>query len=161
MAPYSGGAVGGTASKCSVQISSIHPGSDFMKMNLQADSKTASTLARTISSAAAWFFSQFSFAWPTAFNDSPCRIVRSYMAVSFLWSGGAASRTLTARRWPPFHPHSNATLYSSVIVPADGTRAVTVGNGDFGTAFVGQLSDKPLLASICLCGMSGAKNNGG
>jgi hypothetical protein len=27
--------------------------------------------------------------------------------------------------------------------------------------FVGQLSDKPLLASICLCGVSGAKNNGG
>jgi hypothetical protein len=35
----------------------------------------------------------------------------------------------------------------SVIVPADGTRAATVGNGDFGrSAFFGPLSDKPLLA---------------
>jgi hypothetical protein len=85
MAPYSASArtVGRTASKCSVQISSIHPGSDFMTMNLQADSKTASTLARTISPATAWFFSLFSFAWPTAFNDAPCRIVRSYKAVGF------------------------------------------------------------------------------
>ena len=50
-----------------------------------------------------------------------------------------------------------------VIVPADGTRTATVGNGDFGTfaVFVGQLSDKPLLASIRSCGVSGAKNNGG
>jgi hypothetical protein len=53
-----------------VQISSIHPGSDFMKMNLQADSKTASTLARTISCATAWFFSQFSFVWSTAFTTT-------------------------------------------------------------------------------------------
>ncbi len=37
----------------------------------------------------------------------------------------------------------------SVIVPADGTRAATVGNGDFGrSAFFGPLSDKPLLACI-------------
>ena len=28
-------------------------------------------------------------------------------------------------------------------------------------AFVGQLSDKPLLASIWLCGVSDVKNNGG
>ena len=35
----------------------------------------------------------------------------------------------------------------SVIVPADGTRTATVGNGDFGTSPIfGQLSDKPLLA---------------
>ena len=47
------------------------------------------------------------------------------------------------------HPHPNATLFWSVIVPADGTRAATVGNGDFGTsAFFGLLSDKPLLACI-------------
>src|SRR5260370_41423393 len=43
------------------QISSIHPGSDLMTMDLQADSKTASALARTISSAAASVFSHFSF----------------------------------------------------------------------------------------------------
>jgi hypothetical protein len=50
----------------------------------------------------------------------------------------------------------------SVIVPADGTRAATVCNGDFGTSPIfGQLSDKPLLASIGSCGVSGAKNNGG
>ena len=38
-------------------------------------------------------------------------------------------------------------LYLEVIVPADGTRAATVRNGDFGTSPIfGQLSDKPLLA---------------
>jgi hypothetical protein len=50
----------------------------------------------------------------------------------------------------------------SVIVPADGTRAATVWNGDFGTSPIfGQLSDKPLLASIRLCGVSDVKSNGG
>jgi hypothetical protein len=40
-------------------------------------------------------------------------------------------------------------LYLEVIVPADGTRAATVRNGDFGTSPVfGQLSDKPLLAYL-------------
>jgi hypothetical protein len=35
----------------------------------------------------------------------------------------------------------------NVIVPADGTSAATVGNGDFGTSPIfGQLSGKPLLA---------------
>jgi hypothetical protein len=49
----------------------------------------------------------------------------------------------------------------SVIVPADGTSAATVRNGDFGTSPIfGQLSDKPLLASIWLCGVSDVKNNG-
>jgi hypothetical protein len=42
---------------------------------------------------------------------------------------------------------------------ADGTRTATVGNGDFGTSPIfGQLSDKPLLACIWLCGMSDVKN---
>ena len=46
-------------------------------------------------------------------------------------------------------------------MPADGTRAATVGNGDFGTSPIfGQLSDKPLLASIWLCGVSDVNNNG-
>jgi hypothetical protein len=37
----------------------------------------------------------------------------------------------------------------SGIVPADGTRAATIRNGDFGTSPIfGQLSHKPLLASI-------------
>ena len=46
----------------------------------------------------------------------------------------------------------------NIIVPADGTRAANVGTGDFGTSpiFV-QLSDKPLLASILLCGASERK----
>src|SRR5258708_14776121 len=60
-APYSARRAAQTACKCSVQISSIHPGSDLMTMDLQADSKTASALARTISSAAASVFSHFSF----------------------------------------------------------------------------------------------------
>jgi hypothetical protein len=40
-------------------------------------------------------------------------------------------------------------------VPADGTRAANVRTGDFGTSpiFV-QLSSKPLLASVCLVGVS-------
>ncbi len=40
-------------------------------------------------------------------------------------------------------------------MPADGTTAANVGTGDFGTSpiFV-QLSDKPLLANISLCGVS-------
>jgi hypothetical protein len=41
------------------------------------------------------------------------------------------------------------TSILNVIVPADGTRAATVGNGDFGTSPIfGQLSDKLLLARI-------------
>ena len=47
----------------------------------------------------------------------------------------------------------------SVIVPADGTRAATVRNGDFGTSPIfGQLSDKPLLASLWLGGARVIKN---
>ena len=43
-------------------------------------------------------------------------------------------------------------------MPADGTSAATEGNGDFGTSPIfGQLSDKPLLASIWLCGGVGRK----
>ena len=54
------------------------------------------------------------------------------------------------------------TSILNVIVPADGTRAATVGNGDFGTSPIfGQLSDKRLLACTGLCGVSDVKNNGG
>jgi hypothetical protein len=43
--------------------------------------------------------------------------------------------------------------FQSGIVPADGTTAATVGNGDFGTSpFFGQLPDKSLLAFIRVCG---------
>jgi hypothetical protein len=47
-------------------------------------------------------------------------------------------------------------LYSGVVVPADGTRAATMEKRRlrYVAAFVGQLSDKPLLASICSCGVS-------
>jgi hypothetical protein len=47
-------------------------------------------------------------------------------------------------------------LYSSVIVPADGTRAATLEKRRlrYVAAFVGQLSDKPLLAIIYSCGVS-------
>ena len=43
----------------------------------------------------------------------------------------------------------------TVDLPADGNRAAYVGTRDFGTSpiFV-QLSDKPLLASVQLCGVS-------
>ena len=74
--------------------------------------------------------------------------------------------TSSARTWEGAGAYGTRirmqTLFG-VLLPADGTRTATVGNGDFGTSpfFVGQLSDKPLLASICLCGVSGAKNNGG
>jgi hypothetical protein len=52
-------------------------------------------------------------------------------------------------------PHSNATLYSCVIV-SDGTRAATLEKRRlrYVAAFVGQLLDKPLLASIYSCGVS-------
>ena len=44
-------------------------------------------------------------------------------------------------------PERNSIL--NVIVPADGTRAATVGNGDFGTSPIfGQLPGKLLLARI-------------
>jgi hypothetical protein len=44
-------------------------------------------------------------------------------------------------------PERNSIL--NIIVPADGTRAATVGNGDFGTSPIfGQLSDKPLLIRV-------------
>ena len=59
-------------------------------------------------------------------------------------------------------PASERDSIWSVIVPADGIRAATVGNGDVGTSPIfGQLSDKPLLASIWLGGVSGVKHNGG
>ena len=43
-------------------------------------------------------------------------------------------------------------------VPTDGTRAANMGTGDFGTSPIfGQLSDKPLLASIYSLGVSERK----
>jgi hypothetical protein len=52
--------------------------------------------------------------------------------------------------------------FKSVIVPADGTTAATIRNGDFGTSpFFEQLSDKPQLACVGLCGESGVKHNKG
>jgi hypothetical protein len=57
-------------------------------------------------------------------------------------------------------PASERNSIWSVIVPADGTRAATVGNGDFGTsAFFGLLSDKPLLAYGHRYGVSDVKHN--
>jgi hypothetical protein len=51
-------------------------------------------------------------------------------------------------------PESKCNSIWSIIVPADGTRAAILGNGDFGTSpiFV-QLSDKPLLASAWVLGV--------
>jgi hypothetical protein len=47
-------------------------------------------------------------------------------------------------------------------VPADGTTAATVRNGDFGTSpFFEQLSDKPQHACVGLCGDSSVKHNSG
>ena len=46
-------------------------------------------------------------------------------------------------------PASGRNSIWNVIVPADGTSAAAISNGDFGTsAFYGQLSDKPLPACI-------------
>ena len=51
----------------------------------------------------------------------------------------------------PTAPASERNSIWSVVVPADGTKAATVGNGDFGTSPIfGQLSDKPQLARVCL-----------
>jgi hypothetical protein len=47
---------------------------------------------------------------------------------------------------------------SRLIVPADGTSAAAVGNGDFGTSpFFGQLSGKPRLACTHASGVSKRK----
>ncbi len=45
-------------------------------------------------------------------------------------------------------------------MPTAGTRAANIGIGDFGTSpiFV-QLSDKPLLASVCYLGCGNEKHN--
>jgi hypothetical protein len=52
--------------------------------------------------------------------------------------------------------------FQNVFVPADGTTAATVQNGDFGASlFFEQLSDKPQLACVCLSGLSDAKHNSG
>jgi hypothetical protein len=61
----------------------------------------------------------------------------------------------------PTAPACERNSIWSVIVPADGTRAATAANGDFGTSPIfGQLSDKPLLACIQSHGVSAPKNNG-
>jgi len=101
---YSARQTGRTACKCSVRASSIHPGSDFMTMSLQADSKAASVSAPTISSAATSIFSQFSFASATPFNDSPGSLAGTCMALAFRCAGRAL---LGARRrtWALGHPH--------------------------------------------------------
>ena len=56
------------------------------------------------------------------------------------------------RRYPGAGAHGSAPERNSilnVIVPADGTRAATVGNGDFGTSPIfGQLTGKLLLARV-------------
>ena len=66
------------------------------------------------------------------------------------------------RRYPGAGAHGPAPERNSilnVIVPADGTRAATVGNGDFGTSPIfGQLPGKLLLARI-QGGMSDLKRN--
>jgi hypothetical protein len=62
-----------------------------------------------------------------------------------------------ARLGHSWHPLANATLVGA-YVPTDGSRAANVGTGDFGTSpiFV-QLSDKPLLVSTLLVGVSERK----
>jgi hypothetical protein len=54
------------------------------------------------------------------------------------------------------------SLFQKFIVPADGATAATVRNGDFGTSpFFEQLSDKPQLTFMYLCGLSDAKRKSG
>lgn len=65
--------------------------------------------------------------------------------------GHAPEQVLTA-------PAPERNSIWSIIVLADGTRAATACNGDFGTsAFFGQLLDKPLLACIWASGGLGCK----
>ena len=56
-------------------------------------------------------------------------------------------------------PASERNSIWSVIVPADGTRAAALEKRRlrYVAAFVGQLSDKPLLASVLLHGVSERK----
>jgi hypothetical protein len=51
----------------------------------------------------------------------------------------------------------------SIIVPADGTRTATVGNGDFGTSplLLGSSRTSRCLPVSGYVGVSGVKNNGG
>jgi hypothetical protein len=54
--------------------------------------------------------------------------------------------------------HEHKSIFR--IVPADGTTAATVRNGDFGTSpFFEQLSDKPQPACTYRCGLSDVKHN--
>jgi hypothetical protein len=56
---------------------------------------------------------------------------------------------------------TRTTILWSIIVPADGNTAATVGNGDSGTSpFFGQLADKPKLAYYSYR-LSDAKHNSG
>jgi hypothetical protein len=49
--------------------------------------------------------------------------------------------------------HEYMSIFQNVLVPADGTTATTVRNGDFGTSpFFEQLSHKPRLPCVYLCG---------
>jgi hypothetical protein len=60
------------------------------------------------------------------------------------------------------HTHPNATLFGVLLCLPTAPGLPLWRNGDFGTSPIfGQLSDKPLLASIWLRGVSDVKNNGG
>ena len=62
----------------------------------------------------------------------------------------------------PATPTTGRNSIRSVVVPADGTSAATVGNGDFGTSpFFGQLSGQQLPACTWSRGVPGVKHNGG
>ena len=67
------------------------------------------------------------------------------------------------RRYPGAGAHGPAPERNSilnVIVPADGTRAATVGNGDFGTSPIfGQLPGQAAACPYSTGGMSDLKRN--
>src|SRR6266436_6873792 len=85
------------------------------------------------------------------------------------WSSDVCSSDLSSKRAPPARGMSrNADagdtrdtsrgLFLNVFRAADGVRLPIAGSGDFGTSpFLGNSSDKPVLASVWLDGGAGRK----
>ena len=95
-------------------------------------------------------------------------LLNALKELEWLTSFDEGSRaTSNARMWVGagafWHTHPNANSIWSVICACRRYQDCHCGERRlrYVAVFVGQLSDKPLLASIYLCGVSGAKNNGG
>ena len=89
------------------------------------------------------------------------RVVRPGILVSPFRCVGRAPRCADTHRMGVLTAlASERSSISSVIVPADGTRAATVKKLRYVCVFFGQLSDKPLLACIWSHGVRTPKRNG-